>query len=726
MAEAIPERRAEAVAATLAGVRDVERKKGVSRQSLAEIEALLVALASRTELFPPAHFPIGGGGSHLYRLAEDAGLGLSLYASGGAPGARQPPHDHTTWAVIAGIFGDEHNVIYERTDDRGAPGRGTLKKVREVTVRRGSAVSLMPEDFHTIATLGDAPKLHLHLYGHSLEDLPGRIFFENEQGGACKVFPASPSIRNPQVPAGEVKAMLRDGRELALIDVREEGVFATGHMLFVSSLPLSRLELGIAALVPRRATRIVAVDGGEGLAERAARKLLHFGYTCVSVMDGGVEAWAKAGHELFTGVNVPSKAFGEFVEHVCRTPSVSAAELKAMTDRGDNLVILDSRPFHEHRAMCIPGGIDVPGAELVLRVHDLAPDPGTTVVVHCTGRTRSIIGAQSLIDAGVPNRVVALRNGTMGWHLAGCELDRGQDRRAPEPSAGGLAKAKAAAARVAARAGVRSIDHAALARLRAEADRRSLYLLDVRSPEEFAAGHLPGSRSAPGGQLVQATDVYVGTRGARLVLIDGEGVRAPMTASWLVQMGWDETYVLERALDGQPLEKGPATVFVPGLDRIQAETVGAAELKGLLDRKEAVVVDLATSEAYRAGHIPGAWFAVRSRFADDLPKVPWADALALASPDGVLARLAAPEAAKLTESRVLVLDGGTEAWRSAGLPLTAGHENMASATDDAWLRPFDYASGAEDAMRDYLAWEVSLPERVAREGDCRFRRPPPA
>jgi rhodanese-related sulfurtransferase len=247
-----------------------------------------------------------------------------------------------------------------------------------------------------------------------------------------------PSKTTPRpVEARTLKAMLADGRELALIDVREELIFSQRHLLFARSVPLSRLELKFAALVPRRTTRIVLCDDADGLAERAADVLRRAGYTDVSALDGGVAAWAAAGFELFSGVNVPSKAFGEFVEHASTTPSIAADELDALIRGGTDMVVLDSRPFDEYHRVSIPTAVNVPGAELVLRIHDIAPSPETMVVVNCAGRTRSIIGAQSLINAGVPNKVVALRNGTMGWNLAGLTCESGKAWRAPEVSRGG-------------------------------------------------------------------------------------------------------------------------------------------------------------------------------------------------------------------------------------------------------------------------------------------------
>ena len=255
------------------------------------------------------------------------------------------------------------------------------------------------------------------------------------------------------VTASELKRMILDDRELALLDTREERRFAESHLFYASCCALSRLERLAPLLVPRRGARVVTCDAGAGEAARAAARLDRLGYTDVSVLEGGIAAWAAAGYVLFSGVNVPSKAFGEVVEHAFGTPSVSAEELRAMLDAGEDPVILDSRPSPEFTNFSIPGGRCCPGAELAYRVHDAAPSPETTVVVNCAGRTRSIIGAQSIINAGVPNRVVALRNGTMAWHLAGFDLAKGATEHAARPSAAGAAKAKAAAARVAERFG---------------------------------------------------------------------------------------------------------------------------------------------------------------------------------------------------------------------------------------------------------------------------------
>jgi rhodanese-related sulfurtransferase/predicted metal-dependent enzyme (double-stranded beta helix superfamily) len=716
----ITEQRAAAVAASIETARGIVARMGVTRAALDALKPVLVALGERSDLFPPEHFRIPAGRANgIFHLAEDVDGAFALYGSAGLPGAKQLPHDHTTWAVIAGIYGDEHNVFYRRSDDGSVAGRGTLEKTGETTVRKGSACALMPDDFHTIETRGAGPKLHLHLYGRTLEDLPGRIGFESDAGGAYRRFMAKPEIVSPLVTAPELREMLGDGAELALLDVREEGVFSRAHLLTAASVPLSRLEMRLDAMVPRRATRIVLCDDDELLAQRAAAALRRFGYRHISVLAGGVGAWKAAGFELFSGVYVPSKAFGEFVEHECATPRIGAAELKAKLDAGEDVVVLDSRPMDEYRVMNIPGAADCPGAELVYRVHEVVQRPETLVVVNCAGRTRSIIGAQSLINAGIPNRVVALKNGTMGWHLAGLSLEHGSKRHAPVPGEVALAKARAAAARVAERFGVKRIGVAELDRMRADGA-RTLYCFDVRSPDEYRAGHRAGFASAPGGQLVQATDVYAAVRNARIVLADADGVRATMTASWLVQMGWPEVYVLDHAAPTGALVSGSEAPRIPGLDGAKLDEIDVATLQKALSAGEATVVDLATSLEYRAAHIPGAWFAVRSRLQDALGRIGVAKRLVFTSPDGTLARLAALDAAGLIDAPVAALTGGTQAWRTAGLPLEEGSTRLAAETDDVYYKPYDRQAQIEQAMQDYLDWEVALVEQVKRENYLTF------
>ncbi|HSH08651.1 MAG TPA: rhodanese-like domain-containing protein, partial [Burkholderiales bacterium] len=385
---------------------------------------------------------------------------------------------------------------------------------------------------------------------------------------------------------------------------------------------------------------------------------------------------------------------------------------------------VDSRPLAEFRRNSIPGAYDCPSAELPYRMPDFVRSPETTVVVNCGGRTRSIIGAQVLINAGFPNPVYALRDGTQGWKLAGLQLNHGRTETVPPPSATGRAWALQAAERVALRFGIRRIDQVRLQQLRREAA-RTLYLLDVRTREEFEKRRIAGSRHAPGGQLVQATDEFVGVRNARIVLIDPSRVRSVMTASWLNQMGWDDVHVLEPegadGFAGWPLEQGPRRrdIALP-----PAATLSATELAPLVAKDAVCVIDLATSLRYRARHVPGAWWAVRARLAEAKAKIPAPARLVLSSEDGVLATLAAPEAAALwPEAEILVLDGGSAAWFAAGLPTESGVTRATTTLDDVWYKPYDHEheSDYEKHARAYLSWEVALVEQIKRDPTIRFR-----
>jgi rhodanese-related sulfurtransferase len=521
-----------------------------------------------------------------------------------------------------------------------------------------------------------------------------------------------------RIDAPTLRAWLTDGHELALLDAREEGEFGASHLFWAVPCPLSRRETRARALLPRRGVRVVCVDDGRGAAERLAAWLEGDGSTDVQVLDGGTKAWEAAGGVLFSGVNVPSKAFGEWVEHHFGTESVDPPALKSWLDQGRKMVVLDSRTHEEFQRMAIPGALSVPGGELAYRIGDLAPDPDTLVVVNCAGRTRSILGAESLRRAGVPNRVVALRNGTMGWELAGLACERGRAARYPEgrPRTAGLALDRAR--RFAEESGVGVIGPLDLARFEEDPD-RTLFLLDVRDPTEFRDGHYPGSRSAPGGQLVQATDQWIGVRNARIVLLDDVGARARMTGAWLRQMGHRDVFVVEGGLEALR-GAGRALAPIPEL-AAPAPLIGVAELAARRDAEGTRIVDLARSVEFREGHIPGALWGVRSRLDALRERLADARLVAVTSPDGTLARLAVPELAALTAGEVRALDGGTAAWRAAGQPLVSDRADPPDAACvDVYLRPYDRNTGVEEAMRAYLAWEIDLVNEIARDGTVRF------
>jgi rhodanese-related sulfurtransferase len=357
------------------------------------------------------------------------------------------------------------------------------------------------------------------------------------------------------ITPSQIRSALLLREEIALLDLRHEAAFATGHPLFAANMAADRIALEAEMRLPRKDVSIVLYDAGEGLVPAASKALAALGYGNVRTLEGGLKAWQDAGYELFQDVNSYAKAFGELVEHRRHTPSLPADDVAKLISSGANIAILDVRRFDEYATMNIPGSVSVPGAELVLRAGQAAPDPQTTIVVNCAGRTRSIIGTQSLINAGVPNKVVALRNGTIGWTLAKHTLQHGSARRG---AVGPFQHADANARDVAYRAGVRRIGMKDYAALQAQ-PHRTLYRFDVRDEAEYTAGHIAGFRHYAGGQLVQEVDMAAPVRGARIVLTDNLGIRADMTASWLAQMGW-ETYVLDGGYDGA-LEATPPVVL---------------------------------------------------------------------------------------------------------------------------------------------------------------------
>lgn len=510
--------------------------------------------------------------------------------------------------------------------------------------------------------------------------------------------------------------MLHDGGEIALFDVREAGQFGESHLLFATPLPYSRLELDIGTLAPRKSVRIVLCDDGVlGVAARAAGRLEALGYTDVSVLEGGTASWAAAGYTLYRGVNVPSKLFGELVEHTFHTPRVTAQELARMRAAGEDFVILDGRPLAEYRKMNIPGGICCPNAELPYRYSSIVGNPRTRIVVNCAGRTRSIIGAQTLINFGISNPVAALENGTQGWVLADLELERGSTRRYPDQvDPKRVPQLQKSARALAQRFGVESASSDRVQDWLRDPE-RTTYLCDVRTPEEFAAGSIPGSVHAPGGQLIQATDQWVAVRNARIVLIDGgEAVRAPVVASWLKQLGCDAWVLAGGTTSGirGSAHPRPALPDVPPLT--------AADLREALNAGRCAVFDLGASMSFRKAHVPGSRWSIRPRLAVDAAHAQGTVVLVADEPD--LARLAATELLDAGMKDVKRLDGGLAAWTRAGYATEASPSVPADADCiDYLFFVHDRHSGNREAMRQYLAWETGLIKQLDAQERALFK-----
>lgn len=508
-----------------------------------------------------------------------------------------------------------------------------------------------------------------------------------------------------RVDAVTVKRWLSEPGEIAFLDVREAGQFGEAHPFFAIPVAYSQFESRLPLLAPNTAVRVVLIDAGNGVSERAARRAEGMGYSHVNILEGGIEAWSAAGYTLFAGVNLPSKTFGEIVELRRHTPRVTAHELQRMRADGVRLVIVDSRPFSEYQKMNIPGGICCPNGELALRISEIADAEDIQIVVNCAGRTRSIIGAETLRAIGVKNKVVALENGTQGWFLAGLELERGAGRRhgAGLPEGQVLRQRIERARDLALKCGVGFVDLIDAGRWLGDRS-RTTYLLDVRTPEEHAARPIAGAVSAPGGQLIQATDQWVGVKGARLILIDDDGVRAPMVAHWLVQLG-HESWVLQGGADAaHQLPALQGTALPPTVVEITAVEARAVIGAG------APVIDVRSSADFRSGHIAGAVWSIRPRLADLIKGMePEQRTRVVLVGPRVESGLAVSDLVEAGVREPLVLGGGAVDWKSAGLDVVASPELPPdSARIDYLFFVHDRHDGNAEAARRYLAWETGL------------------
>jgi rhodanese-related sulfurtransferase len=509
----------------------------------------------------------------------------------------------------------------------------------------------------------------------------------------------------------QLAALLDQPAPHALLDVRERAAFERGHIYRATPLPRRLLETRLPALITAPATLIVLYDDDGRLSALAAPTLGEMGYTEVFALAGGLDAWRRAGRPVVQGLNVPSKVFGEHVLHDRKTPEITPLELSARMAEGRDMVIVDTRTPEEYARGCLPGAWSMPGGELVLRIGEVVERPDQTIVVHCGGRTRSYLGAESLRRMGLPNPIVAVKNGTMGWQLDGLELERGASRWPPAPSEKSRARALEVAARVAAEDGTPLVSPEAVAERWSRRDRENVTLFDVRTKKEYEAGHVPGSIWVPGGQAVQATDDHMAVRAGWLVLVcDGFG-RSIMTAGWLKRMGFPHVAVMEGGVpawerSGRPLETGEPVAASFGFEaaRRVVEQVPPGPIG------DAVVVSVDPSDVYQRGHVPGAQWIGRGRLELHIGRAvgDTRQSVLVTCADGVQSTLAAATLRRMGYAAARVLDGGLAAWRAAGLEVETGLGTMLHEADDVVQKPYERGRAAMEA---YLRWEEALDQR---------------
>jgi rhodanese-related sulfurtransferase len=513
-----------------------------------------------------------------------------------------------------------------------------------------------------------------------------------------------------------LNTLLAGRTPFAFIDVREAGEYNSSHIPGASLLPRRQLEFQMSLAVPNLDTPIVVCDDDGRRAALSVTTLERMGYSQLCILEGGMNHWVTQNYPTEWGSNVPSKDFGEQVEVVHHVPEIDATELHARLEKGEKCVILDTRTPEEYRRFCVPGGRSLPGGELGLRIHDVIKDvePGTTIVVNCAGRTRSIIGTRMLQRLNVAN-VVGLKNGTSGWMLAGYELEVGADRvTLPEPSPQGLAAAEAHADRLAAEDGVRLLDITALQTMLQRRNQETVYLIDVRTEEEFTHGHIPGFRWFPGGQAVQRSDDVAVVKNCPIIFCCDRKARATFTASWYRQMGFVDVYAVD---GGTTAWKTHGLALASG--RVEPPPFGLQAARGVVQllKPQAlraamppVVIYVESSQDFARAHVPGSHWVPRGwlelRIGSLVPA--YATPIAVTCTDGRNAALAGATLKELGYENALVLDGGMAAWQAAGLAVEKGLTNVMAPPMDVVV------SGPDRTFADmihYLRWETALGEK---------------
>ena len=515
----------------------------------------------------------------------------------------------------------------------------------------------------------------------------------------------------------------------AVFDVRERGEYNARQISFATSLPRSQIEFRIAELVPNRDIPLFVYDEGGERAALAARTLAELGYGNVAVLDGGLAAWEREGRPVVSGVNVPSKAFGEKVQHEQAIPDISPEELKLLLDANSKIVVFDVRTPEEYGRFCIPGGLNVPGGDLVHWAEALKQQPETKVIVNCAGRTRSIIGTAALKRLGLSN-VLELRNGTMGWVLAGFELETKPNRQGPPAPPASRAKAVDFALKVAKEEKIGWISAEGILAASARKDGGLTYIIDVRSESEYESGHIAGSINVPGGQAVQRTDDFIAVRNGKIIFVSDRCARAVMAAYWYGQMSFRDVSVLQGGIQGwsesgRELARGAEQKAPPGYEqaKISARLRKPTEMQSLIREPSLAILDVGSSPDYKTAHVPGAKWLSRGWLEEKLPHhVPQKNSpLLITCADGRQSVFAARALGSIGYANVSVLDGGVHAWHAAGYETEKGMTACWSEANDVVLSPS--ITGDRAAMQRYLDWEVQLSAKTAARPDLQGLKP---
>ncbi|MEY3572940.1 MAG: hypothetical protein RJA77_855 [Pseudomonadota bacterium] len=515
------------------------------------------------------------------------------------------------------------------------------------------------------------------------------------------------------------KARIHSQDEVALLDIREHGQYGEGHPFLSVHCPFSSLETEIIRLVPHIHTEIILMDNGDGVVERASSILQQMGYTRVSGMQGGAPGWSAAGFTLFKGVNLPSKTLGELVEHRDHPNMMTPAQLHDWMEQGKSFALFDCRPPNEYTKMTLPTAQCVPNGELAHRIGGLVEDPNQPIVITCAGRTRGLIGWSGLAALKLPNPVYAIENGTQGWALAGHTLQRDNPKPAmPEISPQAQALSASRAERLIAEHHLEEITPETLLQF-AQDPTRCVFLVDVRSEEEYARDHLPHAQHAWSGQIVQATDLTAGVRRARIVLSDDTGMRAALAALWLKTLGY-EAFILRKTSAADLPSDWRA--YMPSLPVAgPLARIAPLEAHRLMQSEDTMLIDFRGSQAFRKRHAKGAIWACRPRLTSH-PMLHKGQSVLMMHEDPIQAALIADECKAQGLSVRGLIDGGLKAWQQAGLETASSPEVPADADCiDFLFFVHDRHDGNLESARRYLEWETGLIAQLDAQEQASFR-----
>lgn len=501
---------------------------------------------------------------------------------------------------------------------------------------------------------------------------------------------------------------------LALIDVREKSIFEHAHIFGSTQIPRRQLEFNFHNLVPIKNTAIVCCDGNGTLSPLAAATLEKLGYTDVYYLDGGVDAWKREGYSTVEGVNVPSKLFGEEIIAMHPIPKIQPLELKELMEKNEDFCTIEVRPPDEvKRSGSIPGAVNIPGVDLLLSIYDYA-NTYSKIILTCAGRTRSIVATRAVQLMGI-KEVFDLENGTMGWKLAGLQLDIEAKQSMP-PSVKSRIYAKNFAKLLIKYGLVQLLSIEDLNVLKNKSDEETVYFFDVRSKEEYQGDHLPGFSWVPGGQAVQCTDDYIALRNAKIILACDDTVRSVMTAYWLGEMGYKNALVLEGGIDACVykkigLEEGMPRKLPPIFQDLLTEVnfITCKSLKGKIDQGlNLKIIYVGESSDFTQGHIAGSKWISRGKLekeiADLCPNKK--EELIVTCNDQTHSVLAVSTLTALGYEKAHVLKGGMKAWVNCNLEIQKGLSGISGIPEDVYLKP--YERGDNIHMKRYLDWEKDL------------------